>query len=297
MPDREPLHWSRWEDQGWAAQLQVQGGADTCAPLWTVPTRTGQIMPSRKCLEIRQVCWPPPRLARANTALRHLPSNNGALWQPSRACLVADLLGQTPGQHPLSAYSFSLSGTWPKLPLWPEQERGVSWYPQAGTSAPAALLGGARPTGTTHLSSPQFPSGTPHASRWPKGSRIPPLQVEGTGWGCCEEEVDQESPRPDPWLLLLRVLFWESSKDWFQGLGSSQLEDAIPQGGVGVLGLRGSPPPTAPGPYLCPTGQRTGPTSSSAAGPARAPWCRSTGAPPPGCWMWPPPPGSGPPAG
>lgn len=28
--------------------------------------------------------------------------------------------------------------------------------------------------------------------------------------------MDQGSPRPDPWPLLLWVLLWESSKDWFQ---------------------------------------------------------------------------------
>lgn len=196
VPDGEPLHCPGGRTRVGQLSSKCRVGQIPVRPYGLCLPGLGQIMPSRKCLEIRQVCWPLPWLARANTVL----SNNGALWQPSRACLVADLFGQTPGWHPLLAYAFSLSGTWPKLPLCPEQEVGVSWYPRAGASAPVALLGGARPTGTTHLSSPHFPSGTntPHASRWPKGSRSPPLQVEGTGWGCCEEEGDQESPRPDP---------------------------------------------------------------------------------------------------
>lgn len=42
VPAGEPLHWPRWEDQGWAAQLREQGGADTGMPCGLCPPGLGQ---------------------------------------------------------------------------------------------------------------------------------------------------------------------------------------------------------------------------------------------------------------
>lgn len=144
-------------------------------------------------------------------ALSHLPSNNGALWRPSLACLVAELFGQTSGRHSLLAYVFKVS-------LCPVRRNQAHRHHSRQT-----------------FEQPHFPSGTntshPPLPRIKVAKRVqesPSLQVGGIGQGCCEEEVDQESPRPDTWPFLLRVLLWESFKDWFQGLGSSQFEDAIP---------------------------------------------------------------------
>lgn len=79
----------------------------------------------------------------------------------------------------------------------------------------------------------------------------------------------------------------------FQGLvsGSKQIER---WGGGMVLWLLPCPQRPQP-PYLCTMGPR--PASSSAAGLAHAPWCRSTWAPLLACSAWPPPRSSGPPEG
>lgn len=129
-------------------------------PLWTVPPRTGPSTPSRKCLETRQVCW-----------LLH-GSPEQARLSVTFPATMAHCGGQTPGRHPLSAYAFSLSGTWPKLPLWPEQEVGVTWYPRAGASAPAALLGGTRPTSPVEQTHPTHQGGQ-------KGPGVHPSRLEG----------------------------------------------------------------------------------------------------------------------
>lgn len=123
---------------------------------------------------------------------------------------------------------------------------------------------------------------------------------EGLAGAGHEKEVGQESPRPDLRSLLLRGLLWESLEDWFLVWVPVSVRMSLPKwterwgGGVGLQQL---PARTAPATYLGPTGQRTRPASSSVAGPAWAPWCRGTGAPPPGCLEWPPPQGSGPPEG
>lgn len=79
-------------------------------------------MPSRKWLEIRQVCWPPPPCARANTGHCHFPGNNGILWWPQSSLPVVGPRAQTLGRHPLGARAFT--GAWrpAELPLRPEQE-------------------------------------------------------------------------------------------------------------------------------------------------------------------------------